>query len=29
MFNSNDLREGMLVKMMRQDGIWGEQMSHA
>jgi exopolyphosphatase/guanosine-5'-triphosphate,3'-diphosphate pyrophosphatase len=23
------LREGMLVKMMRQDGIWGEQMTHA
>ena len=22
------LREGMLVKMMRQDGIWGEQMTH-
>jgi exopolyphosphatase/guanosine-5'-triphosphate,3'-diphosphate pyrophosphatase len=23
------LREGMLVKMMRQDGIWGEQMTPA
>jgi len=23
------LREGMLVKMMRQDGIWGEQLTHA
>jgi exopolyphosphatase/guanosine-5'-triphosphate,3'-diphosphate pyrophosphatase len=23
------LREGMLVKMMRQDGIWGEKMTHA
>jgi exopolyphosphatase/guanosine-5'-triphosphate,3'-diphosphate pyrophosphatase len=23
------LREGMLVKMMRQDGIWDGQMSHA
>jgi len=21
------LREGMLVKMMRQDGIWGEQLT--
>jgi exopolyphosphatase / guanosine-5'-triphosphate,3'-diphosphate pyrophosphatase len=23
------LREGMLVKMMRQDGFWGEKVSHA
>ena len=23
------LREGMLVKMMRQDGFWGERMSDA
>ncbi len=23
------LREGMLVKMMRQDGFWGEQRTHA